>query len=149
MWLALCSVVSVTPVKTAPSNPGDFWNVGGEEGVALGVIKEEVDDGVGSMDVDKTTESAEVEQMDAETKEESCDIVTGQSDVNMEESGGQLEEDTVLKIVQCLEELRKCIDTSQHTIVSDCEMGVCMVRALQPELFHFYTFSHIPHSLSH
>ncbi|XP_064393290.1 protein virilizer homolog isoform X2 [Halichondria panicea] len=108
-------VVSVTPVKTAPSNPDDdFWNVRDEEGVALSVIKEEADNGVGSMEVDKTVESAEVEQMDAE---ESCDIVTGQSDVNMEEGGGQLEEDTVLKIVQCLEELRKCIETSQHTIV--------------------------------
>ncbi len=116
LLFSLCSVVSVTPVKTAPSNPDDdFWNVRDEEGVALSVIKEEADNGVGSMEVDKTVESAEVEQMDAE---ESCDIVTGQSDVNMEEGGGQLEEDTVLKIVQCLEELRKCIETSQHTIVS-------------------------------
>ncbi len=49
--------MSVTPVKTAPSSPDDdFWNVRDEEGVALSVIKEEADDGVGSMEVDKTVE---------------------------------------------------------------------------------------------
>ncbi len=99
-----------------------------DEGVTLGVARDDggvavgvaiYDEGDGGMEVDKISESAYTENIDAEIKQESCDVAAGiQSDDESMEEGGQLEEEVVLKIVRCLEELRRCLETAQHTIVS-------------------------------
>lgn len=98
----------MAPVTKAVTLPDDVWNIG--EGV--GGTRE--DEGDGEMEVD---ESADTENMEPEDK--SCDVPDVQSDESMEE-GGQLEEEVVLKIVRCLEELCQCLKKVQHTIVSQC-----------------------------
>ena len=109
-----CSVIAITPVKTVSSLPDDFWNIDEEVGVA-GPVRSNEDDEFGPMDVDK----GEPNQTDSEqVKQESHDHGSGQSDTGMEVEGGQLEEDTLVKIVSCLEELRECIEKAHQTIVS-------------------------------
>ena len=110
-----CSVMAITPVKTVSSLPDDFWNIDEEGGVA-GPVRSNEDDEFGPMDVDK----GEPNQADSERvkQESSHDQGSGQSDAGMEVEGGQLEEDTLVKIVSCLEELRECIERAHQTIVS-------------------------------
>ena len=108
------SVVAITPVKAVSSLPDDFWNIEEEGGVA-GAARNNEEDEFGPMDVDKVEEN----QADSEqVKQESHDNGIGQSDSGMEVEGGQLEEETVVKIVNCLEELRECIEKAHQTIVS-------------------------------
>ncbi len=98
----------MAPITKPVTLPDDVWTIG--EGVAGGGARE--DEGDGAMEV---TESADTENMGVENK--SCDMAGVQSDENMEESG-QLEEEVVLKIVHCLEELYQCLRKAHHTIVS-------------------------------
>ena len=128
-------MVALTPVKSTSALPEDFWNIdGGVEGEGT----EDEDFGVGDGSKVKVQESmdtmeagAEAAAMEWKVKGQDDQTASGDADEGAEEMESdekappiQLPPELITTIVECLEELRKCLEKAAHTIVS-CGTGAC------------------------
>jgi hypothetical protein len=127
-------VVSLTPVKSTSGLPEDFWNIeggeGGGEGMEVGEGAEDEEFGLGVAGERSKSEGHELmDTMEAGAEAVSMEWkVKGQDEA--EGAGGgegmesedkappiQLPPGLISAIVECLEELKKCIEKAAHTIV--------------------------------
>ena len=152
-------MVSVTPVKTASSLPDDFWNIEEEEEGGGD------DDDFGFTDTNKMAAAEDEEEMEIggepdvkdrneNSRTKSHDHATGQSESSMdglesiEQPGSnQLPDDTVSKITQCLEELRKCLENAEQDIVSCSVHTQKLTHSPIPPPPHSHTHTHCRCSL--
>ena len=133
LFLSLSRVVSLTPVKSTTGLPEDFWNIEGEGGMeGEGTEDEEFGLGAGEMSkseghelMDTMEAGAEAVSMEWKVKgqeeEEGADGVGGDGGEGVESEDKappiQLPPGLISTIVECLEELKKCLEKAAHTIV--------------------------------
>ena len=127
-------VVACTPVKSTSALPDDFWNIAGDED-ANGTEEDEF--GLGeAAEGGKTKSKPSGEEAMEEGAEGLPPAPAGDVIVKEEKQTEQLAEsmegvepqeapptpvpaEVILRIVSCLEELKKCLEQAAHTIVSD------------------------------
>ena len=134
--LFLSRVVSLTPVKSTSGLPEDFWNI--EEGEGGGGMEgegtEDEEFGLGAGERSKSEGHEFMDTMEAGAEAVSMEWkVKGQEEeegaVGVGGDGGegvesedkappiQLPPGLIATIVECLEELKKCLEKAAHTIV--------------------------------
>ena len=129
-------MVSLTPVKSAAGLPEDFWNIEGGEGGGGGMEggegAEDEEFGLGAMGERLKSEGHELmDTMEAGAEAVSMEWKVKGQDEEEEGAGGgegvesddkappiQLPPGLISAIVECLEELKKCLEKAAHTIVS-------------------------------
>ena len=125
--------MSLTPVKSTSGLPEDFWNIEGEEGGGVGMEGEGTEDedfglGVGERSkfeghelMDTMEAGAEAVSMEWKVKGQEEEGTDGVGGVGMESEDKappiQLPPGLISTIVECLEELKKCLEKAAHTIV--------------------------------
>ena len=148
-------VVSVTPSKAASSLPDDFWNVG--SGVAEPIGPAEEHDSAATTG--KAGEAMEV-ALDGEKEEGGANEVVAMEPLPGKPSSAEpmetadsappepLSNELISRIVQCLEELRKCLEQAPLTIVSTslppslalsmlCSLSLSLSLQIQPPIKSF------------
>ena len=136
LFLSLYRVVSLTPVKSTTGLPEDFWNIeGGEGGGMEGEGTEDEEFGLGAGERSKSEGHEFMDTMEAgaeavsmewkvkgqEEEEEGAVGVGGDGGEGVESEDKappiQLPPGLIATIVECLEELKKCLEKAAHTIV--------------------------------
>ena len=135
--LSFPRVVSLTPVKSTAGLPEDFWNIEGGEGgggmeggegtedeeFGLGAGERSKSEGLELMDtMEAGAEAVSMEwKVKGQEEEEEADGVGGDGGEGMESEDKappiQLPPGLISTIVECLEELKKCLEKAAHTIV--------------------------------
>ena len=128
--------MSLTPVKSAAGLPEDFWNIegggeGGGGGMEGGEGVEDEEFGLGAMGERLKSEGHELmDTMEAGAEAVSMEWKVKGQDEEEGAGGGegvesedkappiQLPPGLISAIVECLEELKKCLEKAAHTIVS-------------------------------
>ena len=142
----LSRVVSLTPVKSTAGLPEDFWNIDEEGGEGEGMEGEGAEDeGFGLGEGSKSEGHEPMDTMEAgaeaaamEWKVKGQEEAGGGGDVGCSEGVEsddkappiQLPPGLISTIVECVEELKRCLEKASHTIVSD--LAIVQVRPYVP-----------------